>query len=438
MINVGEVAMIATDCINVGERARGEMGDLEEFESNMKQRGLISPLAVKSNTDGTYELLAGERRFRILSKNNVEVIPCRIFDSSLNDFEMKSIELAENFYRKDFEYYEQDSLVEEIHNLQQKIHGEKISTSPDAPGWGLKDTANMVGKDKSTISYSIKRAKAREAFPELFSKCKTQQDASKVLKKLDEEIIREVLISKIDMKKVNSNVQQLVNSFIQKDFFEGIKECPDEYFNLVEIDPPYAINLDGSDKGSSGKKDYVYGESYNEVAVSDYQLFIRSVFTSCYQKMTEHSWLLCWFAPEPWFETIYVELINAGFSTTRMCGIWTKGYGQSKRPEIHLANSYEMFFYAWKGRPAMAKAGKTNTFDFKPVPAQYKVHPTERPVELTTEIYSTFTWPGSRVLIPFLGSGNGLLSCNELGMTGLGFELSKAYRDSFLVKTYKM
>ena len=82
MIDVGEVAMIGTDSIVVTDRARGEMGDLEEFEANMKQRGLISPLAVKTNTDGTYELLAGERRFRILSKNEVEVIPCRIFDSS--------------------------------------------------------------------------------------------------------------------------------------------------------------------------------------------------------------------------------------------------------------------------------------------------------------------------------------------------------------------
>ena len=438
MINVGEVAMIATDCITVGERARGEMGDLEEFESNMKERGLISPLAVKSKTDGTYELLAGERRFRILSKNKVEAIPCRIFDNTISEIEMKSIELSENFYRKDFEYYEHDALVEQIHNLQQEIHGEKISTAADATGWGMKDTARMVGKDKSTISYSIKRAKAREAFPALFDKCKTQQDASKMLKKLDEQIIKDVLVSKIDMGKVSSNVQQLVGSFIQKDFFEGIEECPDNYFNFVEIDPPYAINIDGSGEGSAGKKDYAYGEDYNEVAVSDYKHFMRNVFASCYRTMAEHSWLICWFAPEPWFETIYVELINAGFSTTRMCGIWTKGYGQSKRPEIHLANSYEMFFYAWKGRPAMAKAGRTNTFDFKPVPSQYKTHPTERPIELTTEIYSTFTWPGTRVLIPFLGSGNGLLSAHELGMTGLGFELSKAYRDSFLVKTYKM
>jgi DNA modification methylase len=50
------------------------------------------------------------------------------------------------------------------------------------------------------------------------------------------------------------------------------------------------------------------------------------------------------------------------------------------------------------------------------------------------DIYNTFAFQGSRVLIPFLGSGSGLIAAHQLGMTGVGFELTKAYRDSFLVK----
>ena len=154
--------------------------------------------------------------------------------------------------------------------------------------------------------------------------------------------------------------------------------------------------------------------------------------------MTEHSWLICWFGPEPWFEIIYQAIVNAGFETTRMCGIWTKGYGQTKRPEIHLANSYEMFFYAWKGRPALNKAGRINEFNFSPVAPQKKVHPTERPVDLMKEIYDTFAFTGSRVLIPFLGSGSGLIAADQLSMSPIGFELSKSYRDSFLVRVHGM
>jgi len=105
---------------------------------------------------------------------------------------------------------------------------------------------------------------------------------------------------------------------------------------------------------------------------------------------------------------------------------------------MHLANSYETFFYAWKGRPAINKAGRTNVFSFSPSSPQNKIHPTERPIELMKEIYDTFAFPGTRILIPFLGSGNGLIAAHELGMTAMGFELSKAYKDSFLVRLYHM
>lgn len=440
MINVGEVAMISIHKIEIGPRAREEMGDLESLEDNMKQSGLISPLAVRKNADKDkpYLLLAGERRYGILFKNKVEQIPVRIYPSDITEIEIRSIELAENFHRKDFEWHEHDNLVRDIHSLQQEIHGEKISTLADASGWGMKDTGKLVGKEKGTISTAIKRAEAREAFPELFDKCKTQSDASKVLKKLDEEIVKDVLVQKIAAQKIDTDKKTLMDSYVLKDFFEFVQEVPDEYFHLVEIDPPYAINIDGSKKGSSAKKDYAYGETYNEISAENYSEFLYQTLKVCYAKMTEHSWLIFWFAPEPWFEIVYQEILTAGFECRRMCGIWTKGTGQSKRPEIHLANSYEMFFYAWKGRPALARPGSSNEFNHKPVPSQYKTHPTERPVELTNDIYSTFAWPGSRILIPFLGSGNGLLSAKELGMTAIGTDLTKSYRDSFLIKVYKM
>ena len=50
------------------------------------------------------------------------------------------------------------------------------------------------------------------------------------------------------------------------------------------------------------------------------------------------------------------------------------------------------------------------------------------------EIYNTFAFPGSRILIPFLGSGSGLIAAHELGMSPIGFEISKSYKDAFLVK----
>jgi site-specific DNA-methyltransferase (adenine-specific) len=223
-----------------------------------------------------------------------------------------------------------------------------------------------------------------------------------------------------------------MNNFILKDFFEGVKEIPDESMHLVEIDPPYAINLSKAKK-VDGESKYIQSD-YNEIDIENYLNFLSKTFKECYRAMSEHSWLICWFGMHPWFETVYEEIISAGFSSTRLCGIWTKKTGQSKRPEMYLANAYETFFYAWKGRPALNKPGRSNIFDFSPVTPQNKVHPTERPIELMMEIYDTFAFPGSRILIPFLGSGSGLIAASKLGMAGVGFELSKGYRDSFLLR----
>jgi len=434
-IQVGKVGMVLLGQIVIGDRTRQEMGDLDGLEADMKESGLIQPLAVKDNGDSTYRLLAGERRFKVLERNQTEVVPVRIYEEDLTELEMKIIEKSENFYRKDMEYYEFDKLTLEIHLMQQELHGAAAS-GPGSSGWGTRDTAEMIGaKSPATITEAVKRAQAREAFPELFENCKTASDASKVLKKVDEAMVKQVIAQKLESQKSDGTLHDLAKRFIIKDFFEGAKEIPDGIIHLVEIDPPYAINL-AAQKKKDGESQYQL-ESYNEIDKDEYTTFLAKTFQECYRVMAQHSWLICWFAPQPWFEKVYNELNLAGFDTTRMCGIWTKGTpGQNMNPSTRLANSYEMFFYAWKGQPALNKAGRGNEFHFSPVPAQQKVHPTERSVELMHEIYETFAFSGSRVLIPFLGSGNGLIAAHQLGMSATGFELSKAYKDSFLVKVH--
>ncbi|MHA1286871.1 MAG: DNA methyltransferase [Candidatus Thorarchaeota archaeon] len=435
-IEVGIVGMIPIESIVVSDRAREVMGDLNSLEDNMKETGLISPLAVKDNGNGIYKLLAGERRFNILKKNKVKEIPVRIYNKTLSEIEMKIIEKSENFFRKDMEFWEFDKLTFEIHEMQQSIHGVK-APGPGQKGWSTEDTGDMIGGvSKATVSQSIKRAEAREAFPELFDNCKTAADATKVLKKVDEALIKQAIAQKLEAQKPSGTLGQLSKCYILKDFFEGVKEIPDGIMHLVEIDPPYAIEL-GKAKKVEGESQYQL-DDYSEIDKDTYPEFLSNLLSETYRVMAEHSWLIFWFAPEPWFNDIYLAIKNAGFDSTRMCGIWTKPSGQSKRPEMHLANSYEMFFYAWKGRPALNKAGRSNIFQYSPVPAIQKTHPTERPIELTTDIYDTFAFPGSRILIPFLGSGNGLISAHQLGMSAVGFELGKGHRDSFLVKVNEM
>lgn len=445
MIEVGEVGMIPVESVVISDRAREVMGDLDSLESNMKETGLISPLAVKVNEDGTFKLLAGERRYTVLKRNGVTQIPVRIFKRDLTELEMKIIEKSENFHRKDMEYWELDKLTLEIHTMQQSIHGAKAN-GPGQSGWSTTDTGNMLGgMSKGAVSQSIQRAKLREQAPDLFAKCKTASDASAVIKKLDTAIVKQAIAKKIELSKGSSStLTRLANSYIVKNCMEGIKEIPNGVFHLVEIDPPYAIDLKGTKK-ASGESQYNLND-YNEVNPEHYIYGspdnkwpgIIPLLHECYRVMADHSWLLIWFAPEPWFDDIYKSIKSVGFETSRMCPIWPKPNGQTMHGEIYLPNAYEMFFYAWKGRPAIARQRGTNVFNYSPIPAQQKSHPTERPIDMMKDIYETFAFPGSRVLIPFLGSGNGILAAYQAGMTAIGFELSSAYKDSYLVKANAM
>lgn len=439
MISVGKVGMVKISSIVVLEdRAREIMGDLEGMELSMKESGLITPLAVKDNHNGTYTLLAGERRYTVIKKHNGpdSEIPVRIYENELSKLEMRIIEKAENFFRKDMEYYEMDRLTLEIHQMQQELVG--VAHPGTSSGHGLAQTAEMLGGvAKSTVSESIKRAQAREAFPQLFEGCKSASDASKVIKKMDEAIVKQVIAKKLEAQTTDTALSELSKRYILRDFFEGVLDIPEGIMHLVEVDPPYGIDLT-KQKRKDGESQYQL-DNYNEVDRDAYPEFLRNLLSECYRVMAQHSWLIFWFAPEPWFETVYREICRAGFETTRMVGVWTKGSpGQNMNPTTRLSNSYEMFFYAWKGQPALNRAGHGNEFHFSPVPAQQKTHPTERPIELMKEIYDTFAFGGSRVLIPFLGSGNGILAAHQLGMSATGFELSKAYKDSFLVKTHLM
>jgi site-specific DNA-methyltransferase (adenine-specific) len=298
----------------------------------------------------------------------------------------------------------------------------------------MDETAQILGVSKAAVSTAIKRAEVREMFPDLFKNAKTQSDATKIIKGVSQQLIKREVAKRIESNK-DTILTKTARNYIIGDFFKEIQKVQSETFDIVEIDPPYGIDLKKKKKGGLG--DFKLGE-YNEVDAGGYQTFLSKTFFECYRVMKDHSWLICWFGPEPWFEIVYQELHNAGFTTSRMCGIWVKPSGQSLNPLTRLANSYEMFFYARKGRPSLNAPGRRNIFDYSTVPPNQKVHPTERPVALMKDVYETFVPPGTRLLIPFLGSGNGIFAANELGIEAVGYDLQESYRDSFLVRLNSM
>jgi len=436
------VDIVKIDRIAGVGRAREDMGDLYELARSIKEKGLIQPLAVEDNEDETYNLLAGGRRLEACKLAELELVPVRIYDHGLSGLERKSIELEENIRRKDLTYQEEVYLTREIHRLQVQIHGEphqgaRTDLEYIAAGGGhsLRDTANMLGRAVGGVSEDVRLADAMEVLPEAgWDKCKNKSEAMRLLDRIEESEIRREL-SERAVKAARRKDTKLADLYLVGDFFELVKNVPDGIMDIVEVDPPYGIDLTKVKKNNLEIK---LDTSYVDVPSKEYVAFLEHVAAECWRIMNDHSWLVFWFGPEPWFEPVFQVLTNQGFRGRRMPGIWLKSGmgGQTYQPDIYLGNLYEMFFYMYKGDGCITsgKRGRSNVFPCAVVPPQYKIHDTERPIPLMEEILSTFAYEGARLFVPFAGSGNTIRAGLNLNMSPLGCDVGQEYKENYVLR----
>ena len=113
----------------------------KELVDSVRERGILQPLLVRS-TEGGYQLIAGERRWRAAQLAGLQRVPVIIKESD----EPESFELAliENIQRKDLNPIEEGEAYRRLHQEFQ-LSQEKI--------------AKKIGKDRSTVANMIRLLK---------------------------------------------------------------------------------------------------------------------------------------------------------------------------------------------------------------------------------------------------------------------------------------
>ena len=423
--------------IMVGERHRKVFAQIDSMAESIKEKGLLNPITIAPLAEAVdgfkYILIAGERRLRATVSLGNQDIRARILDTPVGELELREIELLENIKRSDMTYPERCTLTKAIHDLEVQKYGPKISTKKDAAGHSAADTAEMLNSSAATISRDLEIAKAMEQFPTApWHLCKTQKDARGLCLKLQRQVQNSVLVDIVDAKNRGSDIaQELCGRYRLGDCIKGILETiPHESIDLVEFDPPYAIDLNAN-------KESARNSGYNEVKEDAYEVFMKQVLYAAYDACKPDAWLLCWFALHPWYDKIWKWIEEAGFYVDAQPLVWIKGTGVTARPYERLASSYEPAFFARKGNPRINKPGTNNVFISAPVNADKKIHPTERPMILMRELLSTFCKPGSKILVPCAGSGVTLLAAYEEKMDAIGFDLTQVYQDAYKLRVDK-
>ncbi len=442
-----KLAMISVADIEKGHRTRVVLTrEVQELAASIKEMGVIVPFGVmtmKGNedkiewkSDKKYLLLHGGRRYAASCQVDENlIVPALIFDRKVDNTEAWNIELVENLHRKNLPWPEEIALKLKIHQGYIKQFGEKTSTSPNAPGWSKVKTSKALGISPQQLGSDLFLAEAIASQPSLTT-LNSKGDAHKVLSAAVETVERRHVVEKIENKKAKTPMgkykKALASRYMINDFFIGVNDIPDNSIDLVEIDPPYGMDLNKMKKSESDAGTIMQG--YYEIDENIYPAFLTNTMKESFRVLKEGGVIICWFAPEPWFEQVYKSMRRAGFKTRRIPALWMKGGGQTMAPNIYLANSYEMFFYGFKGSGELVKKGRSNIFQFAPVSPSKKIHPTERPIELMEEILNTFTEPDSKILVPYAGSGNTILAADNAKMTAFGFDLTKDYKNGFTLR----
>lgn len=112
---------------------------IEELAASIKEHGLLQPIVVKPLTNGTYRIIAGERRWRACRLAGLEKVPVIVKD--LGEQEVMEVALIENLQRQDL------NPVEEALGYRALI---------DTYNLTQEEVAARVGKSRAAVANALR------------------------------------------------------------------------------------------------------------------------------------------------------------------------------------------------------------------------------------------------------------------------------------------
>lgn len=136
--NQGELRKLPVEWLQSGKyQPRKDMSQdaLEELANSIRAQGVIQPIVVRPLGEESFEIIAGERRWRASQLARLEVVPCIVKD--VPDEAAVAIALIENIQREDL------NAIEEAVALQRLLTEFELTHQ---------QVAEAVGKSRTTVT----------------------------------------------------------------------------------------------------------------------------------------------------------------------------------------------------------------------------------------------------------------------------------------------
>ena len=161
-------------------RKRFKKEELKELASSIKRDGLLQPILVRKMDDGTYQIIAGERRWQACKSIGLETVPVRIKETT--DEKVTELALIENIQRSDLNPIEEAlgyrSVMEEQNLTQNQL-------------------AQMMSKGRSTIANALRLLELPQEAQKLLVEEKITAGHARAILSVSSEEGRQKLVEKL-------------------------------------------------------------------------------------------------------------------------------------------------------------------------------------------------------------------------------------------------
>lgn len=167
---------------------------IDELCQTIRTHGVIQPIIVRQR-NGSYEIIAGERRYRAVKKLGNETIPAIVRD--FNDAQAASIALIENLQREGLTAIEEAVAYQQLMELHQLTQ---------------ESLAQRLGKSQSTIANKIRLLQLFEPVKIALMERKITERHARALLSLDSEelqlkVLNDIITKELNVKQTEARVQ---------------------------------------------------------------------------------------------------------------------------------------------------------------------------------------------------------------------------------------
>ncbi len=218
---------------------------IEELSRSIAENGVIQPIIVRNANDG-YEIIAGERRWRAAQKAGIKEVAVIIKDVS--DMQAMELALIENIQREDLNPVEEARAYETLIDKYELTHEE---------------IAKQIGKDRTTITNSLRLLKLTPRALDALSSGEITQSHARALVSLEEsskinQVLDRIISAGLSVRNTEALIKKQLSSSGKKQSPKPDEEDLNLKFYTDQLKTHLSTNVRISNKKGKGKIEIDY------------------------------------------------------------------------------------------------------------------------------------------------------------------------------------